>query len=72
MPVTVPLGKGNVELKKLSQSDPFKSSNIPKILHVEYDLGGAEHGNKKPTLSSPEILAAIRLDVDYFNQLGSF
>lgn len=69
VPVTVPLGKGNVDLKKLSQTPEFLSAGIPNILHVEYDLGGAEHGNKNPTMSSPEILSAIKLDVEFYKGL---
>lgn len=68
-PVTVPLGKGNVELKKLSQTEAFLSTDIPKILHIEHDMGGAEHGDKNPTKSSQEILAAIKLDVKYYKGL---
>lgn len=69
VPLTVPLGKGNVDLEKLSQTPEFHSAGIPKILHIEYDLGGAEHGDKNPTFSSPEILSAIKLDVEFYNGL---
>lgn len=66
VPVTVPLGKGNVELNKLSQTPEFQSPDIPKILHIEFDLGGAEHGSKTPTMPSAEILSAIKADLDYY------
>lgn len=69
VPVTVPLGKGNVELEKLAKTTEFLSPGIPKILHIEYDLGGAEHGDKNPKMSSQEILSAIEQDVDYYKGL---
>ena len=65
-PVTVPLGKGNADFGKIASSDIFKSVAVPKILHVEYDLGGAEHGGKNPSLPGREILSAISKDVSYF------
>lgn len=68
LPVTVPLGEGNVDFSKIASSDAFKSSAVPKILHVEHDLGGAEHGRKEPSLPPREILSAIQKDIDYFRQ----
>lgn len=67
-PVTVPLGQGNASWDKLAQTDVFKSSSIPKIVHVEHQLGGAEHGNKEPKMPASEILTAIKKDLNYFNQ----
>lgn len=66
LPVTVPLGKGNADFGKIASSDAFKSSAVPKILHIEHELGGAEHGRKEPTISAAEILSAIRKDINYF------
>lgn len=69
VPVTVPLGEGNVDFSKIASSDAFKSSAVPKILHVEHNLGGAEHGRKEPALPAGEILSAIRKDINYFRQV---
>src|SRR5690606_4618597 len=68
LPVTVPLGDGNVDFSKIASSDAFKSAAVPKILHVEHDLGGAEHGQKEPSLPPSEILSAIHKDLNYFRQ----
>jgi len=68
VPVTVPLGKGNVDFSKLISSRPFQSPDVPKILHVEYSLGGAEHGNKNPSLAPKAIIEEIRKDVEYYGQ----
>ena len=67
-PVTVPLGQGNATFDKIIQTDVFTSPSIPKIIHVEHQLGGAEHGNKEPKLPPGEILSAIKTDLNYFNQ----
>jgi L-ribulose-5-phosphate 3-epimerase len=67
-PLTVPLGEGNVDFSKIASSDAFKSASVPKILHVEHDLGGAEHGSREPSLPGKEILAAIQKDFQYFSQ----
>ena len=67
-PITVPLGRGNASFDKIVQTDVFKSTSIPKIIHVEHQLGGAEHGNKEPKIPASEILTAIKTDLNYFNQ----
>ncbi|WP_162344005.1 sugar phosphate isomerase/epimerase family protein [Cyclobacterium salsum] len=69
-PVNVPLGKGNVNFQLLMEHEGFTGS-LPKILHVEYDLGGAEHGDSSPTMDKKEILAAIEKDVMTYRQIMS-
>lgn len=68
LPLTVPLGEGNVDFGKIASSEAFKSLAVPKIIHVEHDLGGAEHGRKNPTLPGNQILSAIQADINYFRQ----
>jgi sugar phosphate isomerase/epimerase len=41
--------------------------NVPISLHVEYDLGGAEHG-KIPTMDYEEIFKKIKKDVTFIRQ----
>ena len=67
-PVTVPLGSGNVEFMKITHSAAFQSPGVPKILHVEYDLGGAELGSATPSLAPKAILKAIAKDVEYYGR----
>lgn len=69
-PVNVPLGDGNVNFQLLMEHEGFTGS-LPKILHVEYDLGGAEHGDSSPTMDKKEILAAIEKDVRTYRQMMS-
>jgi len=68
IPVTVPVGHGNVDFERITASAAFKSPQVPKILHVEHDLGGAEHGSKTPSLAPQEILQAVAKDVDYYER----
>ncbi|WP_162418855.1 sugar phosphate isomerase/epimerase family protein [Cyclobacterium roseum] len=69
-PINVPLGDGNVNFQLLLEHEGFTGS-LPKILHVEYDLGGAEHGDSSPTMDKKEILAAIEKDVMTYRQMMS-
>lgn len=72
LPITVPLGEGNVDFSKIASSEAFKSSTVPKILHVEHDLGGAEHGKQEPIIPGDQILSAIQKDLRYFqSRFGS-
>ena len=68
-PLNVPFGDGNVKFDLLYQHPGFRG-NIPKILHVEYDLGGAEHGDKKPKMGKEAILSAIAKDVETYQKMN--
>ena len=45
----------------------YKSMNIeaPVSIHYEYDLGGAEHGDKNPTMSLDEINVWLKKDITF-------
>lgn len=63
----VPLGEGMVDLKKFFSLLKKYNINVPISIHVEFDLGGAEHG-KKPTIDSSEVLARIKKELDYVRE----
>jgi L-ribulose-5-phosphate 3-epimerase len=69
VPVNVPLGEGNVKFDLLLKHPKFTDTNMPKIIHAEYNLGGAEHGRKDPTMGRQEILATISKDVVAYGKL---
>jgi hypothetical protein len=53
----------------------YKSFNIeaPVSIHYEYDLGGAEHGNKNPSMSLAEIKSWLKKDLAFLrNQFEKF
>lgn len=69
----VPLGEGMVDLKKYFEL--YKSMNIeaPISIHYEYDLGGAEHGDKNPTMSHEEIYSWLKKDITFLkNKLDKY
>jgi len=62
-PVWVPLGEGMVnfaEFGKMLNASPFDG---PVQLHMEYDLGGAGHGDRKITWTRDQVMAAMRQDL---------
>nr|MBI1231484.1 TIM barrel protein [Cytophagales bacterium] len=69
VPVNVPLGEGNVNFELLLKHPKFTDPSMPKIIHAEYDLGGAEHGKKDPTMEPREILRKISKDVVAYGEL---
>lgn len=70
----VPLGEGMVDFKRYFEM--YKEMNIeaPVSIHYEYDLGGAEHGDKNPTMSLDEISKWLLKDITFlknqFNKYG--
>lgn len=66
--VFTPLGEGMVDFKKYFSLLKQNNINVPISLHVEYDLGGAEHG-KTPTIPQSEVLKKIKKDIDYIRKV---
>jgi sugar phosphate isomerase/epimerase len=70
----MPLGEGIVDFKKYFSL--VKQYNItgPISLMCDYDLGGAQNGEKKPTMPAKEILQAMKKDLTtlrtYLNAAG--
>ena len=64
----VPLGEGMVDLNQYFKL--YKSFNIqaPASIHYEYDLGGAEHGAKNPTMSKEEIFTLLKKDLEFLKK----
>ena len=64
----VPLGEGMVDFKQYFEM--YKSLNIeaPVSIHYEYDLGGAEHGHKDPTMSLEEINKWLKKDITFLKK----
>jgi sugar phosphate isomerase/epimerase len=71
--LNVPLGEGMVDFK--TYFELYKSMKIeaPISIHYEYDLGGAEHGNKETTMSLEKIEAFLKADLQFLkNQLKQY
>jgi L-ribulose-5-phosphate 3-epimerase len=61
----VPLGEGMVNFKEYFELYKSMKIEAPVSIHYEYDLGGAEHGNRNPSLSSEEIAVWLKKDLEY-------
>lgn len=63
-PIFTPLGEGMVDFNKYFSLLKQNNINVPISLHVEYDLGGAEHGNN-PTINKNEVFRRIQKDLEF-------
>jgi sugar phosphate isomerase/epimerase len=64
-PINVPLGEGMVDFKRYFSLLKSYKINVPVSLHVEYDLGGAEHGATEISIPKSEVFARIKKDLDF-------
>ena len=60
----VPLGEGAVDFEKYIDLLKRLNLNKPISIHAEYDLGGAEHGAKKLSISPEKVKAALKQDLN--------
>lgn len=63
----VPMGEGMVDFKRFFSLLKAHKINVPFSIHVEYDLGGAEHGGN-PKISHKEVFKSIKKDLDFARQ----
>ncbi len=64
-PVNVPLGEGMVDFKRYFELLKKAEINVPVSLHLEYDLGGAEHGDSKISIDKKEVFAKMKKDLNF-------
>lgn len=62
--VNVPMGTGMIDFKKYFGLLKKYNINVPISIHVEHDLGGAEHGGK-PTVEPKQVFKRIKNDLDF-------
>lgn len=67
-PVNVPLGEGMVDFKRYFRLLKKYKINVPISLHLEYDLGGAEHGATNLSISEKEVFAHMKKDLVYLRE----
>ena len=67
-PKSVPLGEGMVDFE--TYFNEFKKLNItaPISIHYEYDLGGAEHGNKNTAMPLADIKRWLAKDLAWLKE----
>lgn len=64
-PVNTPLGEGMVDFNRYFSLLKKYQINVPISLHLEYDLGGAEHGATKITIDKKEVFAQMKKDLAF-------
>ena len=61
----VPLGEGAVDFKSYFNLLNELKVKAPISIHLEYPLGGADHGHKELTISGEKVIAAMQKDIKY-------
>ena len=64
----MPLGEGIVDFKRFFDLVDDYNIQAPLSIHYEYDLGGAEHGERKLKTPSDTVVTAIRKDLDFLRK----
>lgn len=67
--VNVPIGEGMVDFKKFFRMLKDYHINVPVSLHCEYDLGGAEKGNRQITVDPQVVFDAMKKDLGKIQEL---
>lgn len=66
--VNCPLGEGMVDLPRYARMLRRHAISGPVSLHLEYPLGGAEHGARKITVTRKTIEDALRSDLEHLRK----
>lgn len=67
-PVFKPMGEGMVDFNKYFSLLKKYKINVPVSIHIEYDLGGAEHGGV-PTIDKKEIFKKMKKDLLFVREM---
>ena len=64
-PVNTPLGEGIVDFNRYFSLLRKYQINVPVSLHLEYDLGGAEHGDSNIAIPKEEVFGHMKKDLKF-------
>lgn len=67
--LNVPIGEGMVDFTAYFKWLKAHQIKVPVSLHCEYDLGGAEHGNREISISHQAVFAAMKKDLEAIQEL---
>lgn len=67
-PINTPLGEGMVDFIRYFALLKKYKINVPISLHLEYDLGGAEHGNTKISIDKKEVFTQMKKDLTFLRE----
>jgi len=67
-PINTPLGEGMVDFNRYFSLLKKYKINVPVSLHLEYDLGGAEHGDTKISIDKKEVFQQMKKDLKFLRE----
>ena len=67
-PINTPLGEGSVDFGRYFSLLKKYQINVPISLHLEYDLGGAEHGDKKIKIDKKIVFERMIKDLTFLRE----
>ncbi|MCK0145177.1 sugar phosphate isomerase/epimerase [Arenibacter sp. F26102] len=67
-PINTPLGEGMVDFDRYFSLLKKYNINVPVSLHLEYGLGGAEHGAKEITIDKKVVFAQMKKDLTFLQE----
>jgi len=65
----VPLGEGAVDFKSYFELLKELEIQAPISIHLEYPLGGADHGHKELSIPGEQVIQAMRKDLKYLKSV---
>lgn len=66
--INTPLGEGMVDFDRYFKLLKSYRISVPFSLHLEYDIGGAEEGKRKVTMSKERIFQKMKKDLNYLKE----
>ena len=63
--INVPMGEGMINFNKYFGLLKKYNINVPVSLHLEYDLGGAEYGNRDISVEPEVVYEAMKNDLEF-------
>ncbi len=67
-PINTPLGEGMVDFDRYFSLLKKYQINVPISLHLEYELGGAEHGASKLTIEKEYVFSQMKRDLTFLKK----
>lgn len=67
-PINTPLGEGMVDFDRYFSLLKKYDINVPISLHLEYELGGAEHGATKINIDQEEVFKQMKKDLTFVKE----
>ena len=67
--VNVPMGEGMVDFKRFFGLLKQYQIKVPASLHLEYPIGGAEHGDREISIPAEQVYEAMHKDLEYVKKM---